>query len=198
MFYLVFGALVIISTLHIYRHCKFCGQNAKCDFEKILSIKMINFRAHWLGCSQYLTVWPCFRPVLREFDHFYTSDWPSLHILRAFRQYFYIFFVFPLIQFRNARPLRETMVLTEGVNISISTHNWCPPPWRWIDAPDPMYQVSKQLDIPLLKKSCAQYFSTRQIATWQSSHFKFRNTEYANYAVFMQFFIWKSHSFFKI
>ena len=61
-----------------------------------------------------------------------------------------------------------------------------------------MYQISKQLDIPILKKSCTLYFSTRLIATWQSSHFKSRNTEYAYYVVFMQFCSWKSHHIFNI
>ena len=53
----------IISTLHIYRHWKFCGQCKMCfwPFWSIFkSINMINFRAHWLGCSQYLTVWSGF------------------------------------------------------------------------------------------------------------------------------------------
>ena len=54
--------------------------------------KLIHFcalLAHWLGCSQYLTVWPCFRRALRKFDHFYTSVLRPLYILRrAFRQCF--------------------------------------------------------------------------------------------------------------
>lgn len=55
-FHLVFGNLVIISVLHIYSHCIFCGQCKMCfwPFWSILNIK-INFCelcAHWLGCSQ--------------------------------------------------------------------------------------------------------------------------------------------------
>ena len=35
------------------------------------------------------------------------------------------------------------------------------------------------------EKSCAQNFRKRQIAEHRNNHFKFRNTQYANYAVVM-------------
>ena len=59
----VFGAFVIISALHIYRHCKFCGPCTWFFFQ------MTNVRAlcaHRLGYT-FSTVLPCFRGALRQF-----------------------------------------------------------------------------------------------------------------------------------
>ena len=53
------------------------------------------------------------------------------------------------------RPWRDVMVLAEGVNISISTHNLCPPHhWRWIDAPG---------NNPCVTISIQQYFKSMKI-----------------------------------
>ena len=85
----------------------------------ILSIKMTIFCAlcaHLLrNYTQYLTVSSCFRRVFCEMFHFYTSY--SYNVIH-FR-----------IDVHDGEP-RDVMMLAEGVNISISTHNLCPHPYR--------------------------------------------------------------------
>ena len=91
---------------------------SKCDgftlfsarFAQMISLSSLQMYNHWTFCG-----------VLRAyFVNIFTLKLQNVYI-PPFNFGFY------------AR--RETMVLAEDVNISISIHNLCPHHWRWVDAP---------------------------------------------------------------
>ena len=106
---------------------------------------------------------------MRDFYHFYTSELSSFTVIAHFAAHFarissmFLNFncqmcVFPLIQFRIDVPdeRRDVMVLAEGVKISISTHNLCPPP-TIDDGSTPL--------IPDI--SCGQVSSPQGVTIWK-------------------------------